>query len=117
MKAKIVRLFNALNKLDSGTVSLRKSKTSARLPASIPPIDLAILPATAFFGQRESVPLNQCSGRIAAALVTPYPPGIPLLVPGQRIQQAHIDYLASLAGQKLTVQGLRDGEIYVLENN
>lgn len=115
MKAKIVRLFNALNKLDSGKVALRKSKSGANLPASIPPIDLEMLPATAFFGQRESILLNDCVGRIAAALVTPYPPGIPLLVPGQIIQQAHIEYLHSLSSQKLTVQGLREGEIYVVK--
>jgi arginine decarboxylase len=36
-------------------------------------------------------------------------------VPGQRIEQEHIDYLHSLEGQKLTVQGVRDGEIYVVQ--
>jgi arginine/lysine/ornithine decarboxylase len=115
MKAKIVRLFNALNKLDSGSVSLRKSKLAVKLPATIPPITLDMLPATAFFGERKSVPLTKSVGSVAAALITPYPPGIPLLVPGQRIEQEHIDYLHSLEGQKLTVQGVRDGEIYVVQ--
>ncbi|MBV8429533.1 MAG: hypothetical protein JO244_00095 [Solirubrobacterales bacterium] len=34
-------------------------------------------------------------GRIAAEQVTPYPPGIPAIVPGERINQAVIDYLRS----------------------
>lgn len=114
MKAKIVRLFNALNKLDDGVVSLQKRKTRPQLPHSIPPIHLTTLPSTAFFGQRALLPLSDTVGRVAAALITPYPPGIPLLVPGQRIQQEHLDYLHSLSKQKLTIQGMHEGEIYVL---
>ena len=78
-----------------------------------PPINLVTLPSTAFFSKRESVPWQESAGRIAAGLVTPYPPGIPLIVPGQLIEQEHIDYLRSLANQKLTIQGLYDGELYV----
>jgi arginine decarboxylase len=114
MKAKIVRLFNALNKLDEGTVSLQKRKTQQPLPHRIPPLHLTTLPSTAFFGQRELVSLSDTVGRVAAALITPYPPGIPLLVPGQLIQQEHLDYLHSLSKQKLTIQGMHEGEIYVL---
>jgi arginine decarboxylase len=114
MKAKIVRLFNALNKLDEGTVSLQKRKTQQPLPHRIPPLHLTTLPSTAFFGQRELVALSDTVGRVAAALITPYPPGIPLLVPGQLIQQEHLDYLHSLSKQKLTIQGMHEGEIYVL---
>nr|WP_136252049.1 aminotransferase class V-fold PLP-dependent enzyme [Ningiella ruwaisensis] len=117
MKAKIVRLFNALNKLDEGHVALQKSKRKFQLPDTIPPIDLSMLPATAFFGERESILLTESVGRIAAALITPYPPGIPLLVPGQKIYKEHVDYLHSLSSQKLTIQGVNDGELYVLAGN
>jgi len=114
-KSKIIRLFNALNKLDSGHVSLRKSGHVQTLPAQIPPIELVTLPAQAFFSQRELVPLHDCGGRVAAGLITPYPPGIPLLLPGQLIEKAHITYLFSLLKQKVTVQGLIDGRLYVQE--
>ena len=113
MRSKIVRLYNALKKLDEGSVSLNRSKSRAVMPAKIPPINLVTLPSTAFFSKRESVPWQESAGRIAAGLVTPYPPGIPLIVPGQLIEQEHIDYLRSLANQKLTIQGLYDGELYV----
>lgn len=115
MRSKIVRLFNALHKLDSGHVSLRRSHRQKALPVAIPPIHLATLPSEAFFGKRELVALKNSVGRTAAALITPYPPGIPLLVPGQKIEQAHLDYLDALSSQKLTIQGLHDGEVYVLE--
>lgn len=39
----------------------------------------------AWFGQREVIPLGNALGRIAADILDCYPPGIPLLVPGERI--------------------------------
>lgn len=113
MRSKIVRLYNALKKLDEGKVSLNKSKSRSVMPATIPPIHLVELPSKAFFGKRESIGWQDSAGRIAAGLVTPYPPGIPLLIPGQLIEDDHINYLRSLSNQKLTIQGLYDGELYV----
>jgi arginine/lysine/ornithine decarboxylase len=54
-----------------------------------------MLPRDAFFGPVEHVPVQQAAGRIAAEQVTPYPPGIPAIVPGERINQPLIDYLRS----------------------
>jgi arginine decarboxylase len=114
-RSKIIRLYNALKKLDEGKAHLSKGKGKLKIPEAIPSIDLKMLPADAFFGERESIPWQESAGRICAGLVTPYPPGIPLLVPGQLIQQEHIDYLKALSGQRLTLQGTFDGEIYVLK--
>jgi len=67
-----------------------------RLPA---PGDLElvteILPRDAFFGNTEMVPLRDACGRIAAEQITPYPPGIPAVVPGERLNEAVLDYLHS----------------------
>ena len=92
-RSKMVRLYNALKKLDDGKVGLHRSRNKIRLPDELPPIDLACLPAEAFFGERESVNWQESVGRIASGLVTPYPPGIPLLVPGQRIAPQLVDLL------------------------
>lgn len=115
-RSKVIRLYNALKKLDQNKVSIPRTKSRRKLPKNIPPINLACLPSEAFFGTRESLPLDQAAGQISAGLVTPYPPGIPVLVPGQKIEQAHIDYLRALAAQNLNIQGSYDGEIYVLGN-
>ena len=53
------------------------------------------LPRDAFFGQVEVVPAEKASGRISAEQITPYPPGIPAVVPGERLNDAVIDYLRS----------------------
>jgi arginine/lysine/ornithine decarboxylase len=41
------------------------------------------------------VPVRDAIGRIAAEQITPYPPGIPAIVPGERINREVIDYLLS----------------------
>ena len=57
----------------------------------------AMKPATAFAKMAhkkiERVPIDDLEGRITAVLLTPYPPGIPLLVPGERFNKVIIDYL------------------------
>ncbi|MDM3973741.1 ornithine decarboxylase [Mycobacterium marseillense] len=53
------------------------------------------LPRDAFFGRVEAVPTDKAAGRIAAEQITPYPPGIPAVVPGERLNAAVLDYLCS----------------------
>jgi arginine decarboxylase len=72
----------------------------APAPVALPsPEDLELetvaLPRDAFFGPTEDVPAREAVGRVAAEQITPYPPGIPVIVPGERINDAVIDYLAS----------------------
>lgn len=42
-------------------------------------------PREAFFAAHETVPAGQAVGRVAAELVAPYPPGVPVLAPGERV--------------------------------
>ena len=57
----------------------------------------AMKPTDAFahIAQRttERVPIDDLEGRITTSLVTPYPPGIPLLIPGEVFSQKIVDYL------------------------
>lgn len=115
-RSKVIRLYNALKKLDQKKVAMPLSKHKRKLPESIPEIKLSCLPSDAFFGERESIDLDASVGQISSGLVTPYPPGIPLLVPGQLIEKEHIDYLKALGSQKVNIQGTYDGEIYVLKS-
>jgi arginine/lysine/ornithine decarboxylase len=41
----------------------------------------------------ERVPIDELEGRITTALLTPYPPGIPLLIPGERFNRRIVEYL------------------------
>ncbi|OBI45090.1 aminotransferase class I/II-fold pyridoxal phosphate-dependent enzyme [Mycobacterium sp. E796] len=53
------------------------------------------LPRDAFFGRVETVPSDRAAGRVSAEQVTPYPPGIPAVIPGECLNEAVLDYLRS----------------------
>ena len=54
---------------------------------------MAMPPAEAFAAQTEMAPYDKAEGRIAAEIIAPAPPGVPRLIPGQRITAAHLAYL------------------------
>ncbi|MFI6206434.1 aminotransferase class I/II-fold pyridoxal phosphate-dependent enzyme [Streptomyces sp. NPDC051041] len=51
------------------------------------------LPRDAFFGPTENVPVSRAAGRIAAEMITPYPPGIPAVLPGELLTRPVVEYL------------------------
>ncbi|MGY1727746.1 aminotransferase class I/II-fold pyridoxal phosphate-dependent enzyme [Geodermatophilus sp. SYSU D01062] len=58
-------------------------------------LENAMTPRDAFFGRVEQVPIAEAAGRVVAELVSPYPPGVPVLAPGERVSQEALDYLTS----------------------
>jgi arginine decarboxylase len=58
--------------------------------------EAVLTPREAFFAVDEAVPLSRASGRTAAEAITPYPPGIPLVMPGERLSSEVIDLLIAL---------------------
>jgi arginine decarboxylase len=92
--------------------------------------EVAIKPADAYNqlvrGEVEAVPIEQLEGRIAAVMLVPYPPGIPLIMPGERFTaqpRSIIDYLEfartfdqSFPGFDADVHGLqREGGRYTVD--
>jgi arginine decarboxylase len=47
--------------------------------------EMVVAPREAFFGETERVPTEKATGRVSAELVAPYPPGVPVLAPGERV--------------------------------
>lgn len=63
----------------------------------------------------EEIPLKQCSGRVAGDFVNLYPPGVPLLVPGERFTDNLCEKLTEYLQQGLNVQGVtEDGKVRCL---
>jgi arginine/lysine/ornithine decarboxylase len=56
-------------------------------------LELAHPPREAFFGRAEQIPADRAAGRVAAEMLTPYPPGIPAALPGERLTGPLLDYL------------------------
>ncbi len=74
----------------SGVLERRLKTGTYKLP-KIPP--LRLVPREAFLAQTEFVPFKKSAGRICAEVITPYPPGIPVISPGEEITDDIIDYL------------------------
>lgn len=62
--------------------------------------EMIMTPRDAFFSPSEHIPLNDCLGRICSEIVTPYPPGIPILMPGELISREIIDFLLMIREAK-----------------
>jgi lysine decarboxylase len=50
-------------------------------------------PRSAFFAPSETVEARRAVGRVTVELVAPYPPGIPILAPGEKVTEAALDAL------------------------
>jgi arginine decarboxylase len=58
-------------------------------------LSTVMLPRDAFFGPTEMVAADSAPGRTAAEQLTPYPPGVPVVVPGEELNAAVVEYLQS----------------------
>lgn len=76
----------------------------------------AVSVRSAFFGGhgKTSIDISQSEGKICAATIAPYPPGIAILWPGERISEVHIDVLLRLKNFGITVRGMHMDKIDVL---
>jgi arginine decarboxylase len=75
----------------------------------------AITPRSAFFAALETVPIDQAVDRISAELICPYPPGIPVLIPGEVITAQSIDYLKKILSNGGDIVGNSDPTLQHLQ--
>jgi arginine decarboxylase len=83
--------------LDVLIASIERHRTTPRQPGvaaswTVVP-EVVMSPRDAFFADNETVPANAAVGRVSAELIAPYPPGVPVLAPGELITAEAIDSL------------------------
>ena len=54
---------------------------------------VAMSPQTAFYADKQSMPIDECAGKVCTEFVMCYPPGIPILAPGEMITKEIIEYI------------------------
>jgi len=86
-------LADCVAQLRKGELTLTVASDAPRLKTLT--TEMVAAPADAFFGAVERVALEDATGRIAAEIVAPAPPGVPRLVPGQRIDAEHVAWLSA----------------------
>jgi len=73
---------------------------------------LALSPRDAFYNkQTEIVPLKEAAGRIISEFIMVYPPGIPIVMPGEVVTEDNIEYIVEHLKEGLPVQGTDDPNI------
>ena len=77
--------------------------------------DVVMSPQTAFSANKETVPIRQTDGMICAEFVMCYPPGIPILAPGERITKEIIDYILYAGEKGCSLQGTEDPKVAYLK--
>ena len=79
--------------------------------------EVVVPPREAFLGEAEVVAVDDAVGRVSAEAIAGYPPGIPALLPGERITAELVEYLRELKDAGARLHGASDpafGTIYVL---
>jgi arginine/lysine/ornithine decarboxylase len=108
------RLVEALGALVENADSIEKPP-----PVNLPApqgleLENVMSPRDAFFGRVEQVPVSDAAGRIAAEMVSPYPPGVPVLAPGERINREALDYLTTGVAAGMLIPDAADPSLKTL---
>ena len=86
------------------------------LPVEIPPVPaLGMGPREAFFAGRKTITFEEAVGCIAAEQVMFYPPGIPILAPGDRIEPQALSYIRTMQRLGLKVVGPADNTLAAIQ--
>jgi arginine decarboxylase len=79
------------------------------IPMTVP--QTVLTPRDAFYSQKVSVKLRDAVGKISGESLMAYPPGIPIVTPGELITSEMIDYIEFLKGQNTLLTDLADDTI------
>ena len=71
-------------------------------------------PQEAFYAQKESLPIEQTKGRVCSEFVMCYPPGIPILTPGELITTEILDYIKYAKEKGCSLTGSEDPDVEML---
>ena len=76
---------------------------------------MVMTPQQAFYARKKAVPVGEAAGCICGELVMCYPPGIPILTPGERITEEIIEYILYAKEKGCSLQGTRDAAVAYLD--
>ena len=73
--------------------------------------ELVLSPQEAFYSERKSLTLGESVGQVCGEFVMCYPPGIPILAPGERITREIVDYIQFAKERGCSLQGTEDPDV------
>ena len=106
----VERLVGALAEIHR---RFRKPSTGLLSQEYVAP-EVAMSLQDAFYAEKEPLPIAESLGRISSEFVMCYPPGIPILAPGERVTEAVLRYIAYAKEKGCSMTGPEDADIQVL---
>jgi arginine/lysine/ornithine decarboxylase len=101
------RLAKALLVIDQDVAAIKEKKEAQAEHDRLPIVALqAMSPSEAWEHKSDRIALKQSIGRISATFVSLFPPGSPLIVPGEMIGEGLPDYIKNMQQEGITVTGL-----------
>ena len=98
------RLYNALKEIDSKMKKNEEKERKLVVKKTVPKME--ILPREAIFCEKSPIKLEYSQDHICGEFVVPYPPGIPLLVPGEIIEQHVLDEIFRMKFFSIDIVGI-----------
>ena len=111
------KLVDALKSIASATSSGNERAEDAKAFLKFP--ELSIMPWEAIYCEKEQVEASDCIGRTCGEMIIPYPPGIPVLMPGEVITLEAYEYVKLCIQQGIKINGASDnklGTVCVIKN-
>jgi arginine decarboxylase len=90
-------------------------RTLATAAAWVVEPQMVVPPREAFFGVAETVPIERAVGRVSAELVAPYPPGVPVLAPGERVTPEALAALSEARRDGVRIAYAADSQLATLQ--
>ena len=106
-KRDVERLVSAMSEIRR---LYEKDRTGMMENEYISPV-VAVTPQYAFYSPKQSLPLEETAGRICSEFVMCYPPGIPILAPGERVTSKILDYIRYAKEKGCQMTGHEDANI------
>ena len=108
----LVEALEDISRKMTGNTSGDAANVETRLIPPIPPIPPMIdTPRQAFFKEKKRIPWREAKGRIAAEALIPYPPGIPLVNPGELVTEEIWEYMEEYRKKGLHFHGPSDASL------
>ncbi|XP_016901835.2 uncharacterized protein LOC103495919 isoform X1 [Cucumis melo] len=108
----IERLVLGIENVSSFASVMRiEGRSKLSVSALFPNVKISLNPRDAFFVKKRRENIKECVGKVCGELICPYPPGIPVMIPGEIISEEVVDYLLHLKGKGASISGASDPKL------
>jgi arginine/lysine/ornithine decarboxylase len=105
----VQRLLSGIKHLAATYPSIQQPKDGVLTErAPFDDIITSLTPRDAFFASKRKVTIKESIGKVSGELICPYPPGIPVLIPGEVITERAVNYLLHVRSEGADISGASD---------